>query len=637
MPHEDYDQDHDETDDELDAGEGYSIDDEDESLEDDWDPEGDDAEDADEGIQEGEADVTAEDDPTPGDGEAENVDDDASDHRGEEGENPCYPGDKTREDLGVDANAPSRPLSELLEAGDEAGPPTAEHLATAHGARQKVLELAGALGLRWIIWLLASGFFGLTVGALRALYEDEWGERFVFEAGNLYRYNSELGRYDLANEAFEKELVEKAEALAEECRQLRAATGNWSAKAAAVILKALPRVQGGEALVRACRASLMRLWQRDGERMNGDLWTLNLQNGLLDLRTQVLRPHTPDHLSTVQLPFPFIPGAECPTHLAYLGAALPDPPTWQVLQEYIGYLIVPTTKHERSLILTGKSGAGKSTLVKLIPKLLGEGNCSAVPLEELGDKFRVADLRDRLVNLVTEVDPDKAINDSRFKAFVSGDPQISEKKFKDPGMYRPFVRFVVACNDQPMFKDRTDAASRRLIIIRFEQKFVPVPNPDAETPELQADPDLLDKLTEELPGVLNWALEGLARLNERGHFDIPASLQANVQAFREDQNNALRFISEGCALGAGLEVSTTDLFRAYEAWCKTNGERPFPNNVFGRVVAQHPGVEALRSGTKGRYYKGLRPADGVGHGVGAVPATPDGPTPVNSRRGKRLA
>lgn len=534
---------------------------------------------------------------------------------GGEGENSYYPLDEPNagveqgavEALALTAAAPDETAESLQELGHRLGAPDDDELETMAGRGKKMQQVAEALGCDVTGYLLRRGYSTITVGAIQEKFARE-GARFVAEGGFLYRYDEERGCYAPAGEAFECEVVSFAVKMAEEGRRIRIVTSVWPIKAAGKVLLALPKPKPANLIVQECGTSLYPLW-RLPERMNGDQWTLNVANGLLDLRTQQLRSHGPEHLSSLQLPFPFAPAAGCPAWLGYLEAAVPDAATRDVLQEWFGYCLIPTTKYEKALFLFGGGGTGKSTFIKTLRKLVGEGNCAAVGLEDLGDKFRVGGLRDRLLNVVTEVNPTRALNDARFKAFVSGDPVTGEQKFKDPGVFQPFARFVVAANTPPRVLDQTDAFYRRVLMVRFEQKFVASPNPQADPPEKAQDPLLSEKLDAELSGILNWALAGLARLEERGRFDLPASLQANVRAFREDQDNALRFLHERCVFGPGLEVGATELYREYLAWCKAHGEKAHANNRFGQVVSNHPEVQPKKNGNKGRFYKGLRPAD----------------------------
>lgn len=566
----------------------------------------------------------------------------------EDGEEPYYPDvepvSATTDSAETDPGRPTYTPEAIQVLAGELGEPDSADLSSSLGMRLKMNQVAERIGCRAVSVLLQHGHPTLTVSAIREEFEERRGDKYAFDHGYLYLYNRRKGVYELANDDFERKVVGLAEQVADEIRHIRLVAGAWPIKVASKVLKALPKGKGATAIVQECRASLYRHWQT-GEPMNGDQWTLNVANGLLNLRTQELRPHTPEHLSSLQLPFAFDRNAKCAAWLDYLAAAVPDQATRDVLQEWAGYCLIPTTEFEKALFLFGSGGTGKSTFIKTQRKLVGEGNCAAVALEDLGDKFRAGGLRDKLINVVTEVNPARALNDSRFKAYVSGDPVTGEKKFEDPGVFTPFARFIVAANTLPKIMDQTDAFYRRVIMVHFNQRFVDVPNPDAEPSELPKDPDLARKLDAEMPGILNWALAGLARLLARGRFDIPASLQANVLAFREDQDNALRFLHDGCVFATDFQVSATDLYRAYVVWCKAHGEKPHANNRFGQVVTHYSGVQARKNGSKGRYYKGLRPADADSVGVlasggqgGAPVAQATGvPTLEEARRRKLMA
>jgi P4 family phage/plasmid primase-like protien len=499
-------------------------------------------------------------------------------------------------------------LAEIVEVGRQVGEPSDGDLETGEGKRIFLVKLAERLACFIVVYLLNSGLWRLTPRAIAEMIKQS-GEIFLAEGGSVYHYARSKGVYELCTKPLERAFVALCERYNAELGQIRIAAGAWGTKRAASLLKALPSEVTPASLIRACEESLYRHWQVDEQGLNGNQWILNLKNGLLDLRTLVLRTHTPEHLCTVQLPYEYDPEARCPNFLSYLAAALPDPELRATLQEFVGYCLIPTTHLEMALFLAGPGGTGKSTFIKTLRQLVGVGNTSSVALDDLADKFRVGEIRDRLLNVATEVNPHKALHDARFKAFVSGDPVMGERKFEQASTFEPFARFVISANALPRVKDLSDAVFRRLLVVKFEQKFVADPNPEADPPELPRDPNLEAKIRCELGGILNWALEGLSRLREREDFARPAKMMEYIEEYRQEQNNVLRFVSDACHMGPGYEVGCTEAYRRYGAWCKEQGEKAVPNNTFGVVVRTVPGVKAHRTGNKGRHFLGFRPVD----------------------------
>lgn len=504
---------------------------------------------------------------------------------------------------------PALSEAQLHQIGNEVGEPADDVLNTTRGRQLVAMRLTQRLDCEVMLRVLKSGGTSLDAESVASAAR-LFGHEFVVSEGALYMYNKHLGRYGQAQEAFERGVTALCRRHNAELQDIEQAMAPWSVKAKRKVLAVLPRRVRPSGLIQACKETLYREWAADG-RMNGDQWTLNLRNGLLDLKTQRLAPHSPEALSSLQLPYDYDPKAECPNWHAFLGAAMPDAEVRAHIQEAVGYFLIPTTWLERIWILLGPGGTGKSTLIKSVRLLVGVDNCSAVALEDLDDKFRLGSLRDKLLNVVTEVNPKRALNDARLKAVVSGDPITGEEKFKNPGVFQPYARFLVATNTMPRVDDGSDAFYRRAIVLHFTQKFVANPRPDVQPPERPQDPDLGAKLEAELSGILNWALEGLARLQARGRFEIPASVEKNVRDYRENQDSVLRFVTDQCRVAPGLEVSASELYRAYVNWCRGQGEKPHSVTRFGNTVAGIDGIRPHKTGPKGRHYVGVRPFDAM--------------------------
>ena len=89
---------------------------------------------------------------------------------------------------------------------------------------------------------------------------------------------------------------------------------------------------------------------------------LNLQNGLYDTLDDSFKAHTPEYLSTVQLKAAYAPDAACPLFLHYLESMLAEEEIF-LIQEIMGYLLLPVNKAQKSFVFVGAPNAGKSTLL----------------------------------------------------------------------------------------------------------------------------------------------------------------------------------------------------------------------------------------------------------------------------------
>ena len=237
---------------------------------------------------------------------------------------------------------------------------------------------------------------------------------------------------------------------------------------------------------------------------------LAVANGLLDLDTGAVHPHTPDWFSGVCLPYPFDPGAAAPAWLAFLERNLEgDAERIALLQEFFGYCLARTTDGQACLILHGPGANGKSVVLAVLRAVLGADNVATVPLEHFAQRFAMAQTLGKLANVCPEVGELDRTAEGTLKSYISGDAMFFEKKGKDGFSAAPTARLVIATNNVPRFMDRSEGIWRRLFILPMTVRH-PVRRCRAGM-----DKEGYWRRSGELPGVLNWALEGSAGASAR--------------------------------------------------------------------------------------------------------------------------
>ena len=327
------------------------------------------------------------------------------------------------------------------------------------------------------------------------------------------------------------------------------------------------------------------LIQRSIHELNSNPYIINLKNGLYNVLEDTLTEHTPDYYSTVQLAVSFDPGAECPRFRQYLSEVI-DPEQIPLIQEMMGYFLVPVTRAQKCFVIVGEGGAGKSQLLLVLNDiLLGKENVSNVSWQALNERFKTAELFGKLANIFADL-PTKNIDDNGiFKALVGEDYLTVEKKNRNPFSFQSTARLLFSCNNIPRnYGDRSEGFYRRLIIIRFAHA----------VPDEKKDPDLLDKLRVEADGIFQFALEGLKRLmRNRYRFSETDANREELQQYREDSDSVLSFVKDCCVTGvANAVVGSTELFNAYKAYCEESGMKPYAQKKFIQQILLHcPGSE----------------------------------------------
>ncbi len=110
------------------------------------------------------------------------------------------------------------------------------------------------------------------------------------------------------------------------------------------------------------------------------------------------------------------------------------------------------------------------------------------------------------------------------------------------------------------------------------------------------DIELTDRLATELPGILNWAIEGWISLQKRGHFVQPKSSEEVISELEYLGSPISEFIRDRCVTGPEFSVPIEELFKAWKQWCQSQGsDRPGTTATFGKDLrATAPGIKKRR-------------------------------------------
>lgn len=351
------------------------------------------------------------------------------------------------------------------------------------------------------------------------------------------------------------------------------------------------------ASIRDCRDQWDILVSMDFDVFNRNPYLVNVRNGLLDIRDMSFKEHTPSYLSTVQLNVEYNPQANCPQFEKFLNEVL-DCRLIPLVQEILGYLLTTNTSAQKSFVLLGPARTGKSTLLWVVEYLLlGKKNVSNIPWQEIGDKFKTAELLGKLANVFSDL-PSKSIDDTGiFKVVTGEDYLMAEKKNKNPFKFRPFARLVFSCNELPKnYVDRTEGFYRRLIIVPFNRQI----------DKNKIDKALKYKFQREKEGIFNWALEGLKRLYENNFEFSENELTDGVKKeYKRENNNVISFVEECCEIDSLFSCSRIEIYEAYKEFCVEAGLKALSQIKFNKELEGNFNVTRSRSG-KLRSWNGVR-------------------------------
>jgi len=310
---------------------------------------------------------------------------------------------------------------------------------------------------------------------------------------------------------------------------------------------------------------------------------INLKNGLLDVTTRELKPHTPEFLSTIRIPVAYDPDADCPRIKQFLAEVL-EPQDIPVIHELAGYALIPDYSLQRAFLFIGDGSNGKSTLLQILRIFLGKNNCSTVAWHALEySRFASSRLDGKLLNIYADL-PSRSMNSTgTFKMLTGGDAISAEKKFKDSYSFVNFARLLFSANKPPQILDEDSYAFwRRWIVINFPSQF---PENDPRT-----DPDLLSKLTTEteLSGLLNLALDGLQRLLFNSRFSYGKTVDQTQSYYLKASDPVYAFVEDCCEFDPEAVTSKDELFDAFRCYCQVSKTPVMNRDSFHRTLKNSP-------------------------------------------------
>lgn len=307
-------------------------------------------------------------------------------------------------------------------------------------------------------------------------------------------------------------------------------------------------------------------------------------------------PHRRDQYRTTQIPVQYDPHAHPPMFCQFLHDVFRDDADRDAkivcVLELIGYTLMSHARHEKFVLLKGNGANGKSVLLRVIEALVGRENVAGVKPSEFESKFQRAHLHMKLANIVTELPEGKLIADDGLKAITSGELTTVEHKNRDPFDMRAFATCWFGTNHMPHTRDFSDGLFRRAVILEFNRTFAPS----------EQDASLADKLAQELPGILNYALWYYSNALTNG-FTVPSSSEAAKAKWRNEADQVRQFVDERCIRDPIGRVAVDALYETFRNWAVQSGVRQVVSKRAMGDRLENLGFGRLQS--SGRWITGL--------------------------------
>lgn len=331
---------------------------------------------------------------------------------------------------------------------------------------------------------------------------------------------------------------------------------------------------------------------------------INVLNGMLNIKTQELEPHNPNYLSSIQIPIEYNPDAKCDRFIRFIEEiTLGDKQLIAVIQEIIGYCLTAETRAEKAFYFYGSGSNGKSVLSKIIKELVGAENVTGVTLEKMGQPFGLQSIINKTVSIAAENElVGSKINTENLKALISGDLLSVAIKYKDTLDYIPTCKLIFLVNTLPNTSDTTHGYFRKIMVIPFKRRFS----------DSEKDVNLFDKLkANEMPGILNWALEGLKRLQNNNYkFTESDEINNLMKEYEEEQNPVLKFVEEAITTDVNEKLSKKEILVAYSKWLSQQSiddKNSKSSQIFWKlfnIAIETKGINVIQKKIKGYPYLG---------------------------------
>jgi P4 family phage/plasmid primase-like protien len=329
-----------------------------------------------------------------------------------------------------------------------------------------------------------------------------------------------------------------------------------------------------EEVIEFIRVDSPLLWERP------PLDTLNVLNGLLDVNTLELNPHSPDFLSLIQIPIVYDPTAICPAWDKFINDVFPED-ALALGYEIPAYLMTPDTSIQKAaILLAGEGGTGKSTELEGVRAFIGKGNTSSLSLQKLeSDRFASSRLVGKLANICPDLPSEHLAGTSTFKTITGGDTLSAEYKFRDSFDFTPYSRLVFSANHWPQSSDSSQAFFDRWLVVPFSNRFR---GEKKEISRAVLDAQLAD--SKEQSGLLNKAIVALKQIRANHGFTESKLMKAAWDEFRATTDPLAIWLSEATIESPDIFAAKRDLITAYNREAGRKGQPRMSDTAFGTAL-----------------------------------------------------
>lgn len=336
-------------------------------------------------------------------------------------------------------------------------------------------------------------------------------------------------------------------------------------------------------------------------------------NGILNVFTRELKPFTPEKVFFNKIPVEYDPNAQCPKIEKFLEDVMSKEDDKEVFYEIGGFCLLDDYRYEKAFMFVGDGRNGKDKTLELLKRTLGVENCTSVPLSVLDlNSFSISELFNKKANLAGEISGQDLKDTSVFKSLTGRSIVSAKRKFLHEISFINHAKFIFACNELPMVYDINRAFWDRWVLIEFPYAFVikeEIERTKDKTMLKLRDENIIDKITtpEELSGLLNRFLDGLARLDVFKKFSVTKGTEEIKNMWIRKSNSFIAFCMDLIEEDPDNKISKKELRKRYSEYCKKHKISTKSDIVIRRVLQDMFGANETQSFSESglRFWEGI--------------------------------
>lgn len=326
-----------------------------------------------------------------------------------------------------------------------------------------------------------------------------------------------------------------------------------------------------------------------------DPYLLVTRSGWVNLRHGTPLEPDPSVLVSKSCGTHYDPDAKCPEFMKFLeGIFQGDRDLIAFAQRAVGYSLTGSIDEQCLFMLIGEGANGKSTFVDVLASLMGSyltaaatSTVTAGGRQGVGDD--IVDLMGHRFISVSETEDGQQLAEAKIKQMTGGDRLKGRPLFGQYIDVELIGKIWLATNNLPNISGQDHGIWRRIMVLPFNRTFQPE----------EQDKSLKVKLLAELPGILNWAIEGCLEWQRTG-LCPPDLVKEQVQLYRSSQDSVALFVEARCKLDIEASSASSDLYESYVSWCKSRGASHVGHTKFNK------GIEGIEGVNKKRFASGYR-------------------------------